>query len=339
MSYKKPKLDSKHYEDLFNALPSLEGKTIGITGTTSGTGFVAASACGKLGANVILLNRSSERSKKAYWELIQETPNANFIQIECDLQSFDSVRKAAEEITEVCSDGLDVICNNAGVMALEDLPTEDGFDVQIQTNHLSHFLLVKLVFPLLKKAASLREEARIVNHSSIARKQPKKVLESKYLEKNGGNLGGNGSSIFFGGARWLRYNQSKLANAAFTACLHEKLQAVDSKIKAMVAHPGLAETDLQSTTVKQGGMGRWITEQMMKVGQSREDGALGILRCIADPEIMSGQFVGPGMGGMFTAMKGRAESFPLEEFYDNRFTKDLLWKKSCEAIKEDFEIS
>ena len=339
MSYLKPNLESKHYENLFNSLPSLEGKSIAITGTTSGTGYVAANACGKLGANVILLNRSSERSDKSLADLLNGTPNGSFRQIECDLQSFDSVKKSVREIESSCPEGLDVICNNAGVMALEDMPTIDGYDVQMQTNHLSHFLLVKLLFPLLQKAAESRGEARIVNHSSIARKQPKKTLEAKYLEKNGGNLGGNGSSMFLGGARWLRYNQSKLANAAFTACLHSKLSSVNSKIKAMVAHPGLAETDLQSTTVKEGGMGKWITSQMMKTGQSREDGALGIIRCIADPEVQSGQFVGPGMGGMFTAMKGEAHCYPLEEFYDNPATKNLLWEKSCEAINEKFEIS
>ena len=338
MSYSKPNLDSKHYENLFNSLPSLEGKSVAITGTTSGTGFVAANASGKLGANVILLNRSSERADKALIDLRQETPNANFNQIECDLQSFDSVRNAVKQIEDACPNGLDVICNNAGVMALEDMATVDGYDVQMQTNHLSHFLLVKRLMPLLKKAAEMRGEARIVNHSSIARKQPKKTYEAKFLEKNGGNLGGNGSSLFFGGARWLRYNQSKLANAAFTACLHDKLSAANSKIKAMVAHPGLAETDLQSTTVKEGGMGKWITEQMMKVGQSREDGALGILKCIADPEVESGQFVGPGMGGMFTAVKGEAFCYPLEKFYDNETTRNLLWQKSCDAINESFDI-
>ena len=339
MSYQKPGLLSKHYDELFNSLPTLETKTIAITGTTSGTGFVAANACGKLGAKVILLNRPSERSKKGLSDLIAMSPNGNFNQVDCDLQDFESVRLAASELESICPEGIDVICNNAGVMALEDIPTKDGFDVQMQTNHLSHFLLVKLIFPLLEKAADLRGEARIINHSSIARKQPKKVLEAKYLERKGGNLGGNGSSMFFGGARWLRYNQTKLANAAFTACLHEKLNAMGSKVKAMVAHPGLAETDLQSTTVKDGGMGKWITNQMMKTGQSREDGALGILRCIADPNVKSGQFVGPGMGGMFTAMKGEAHCYPLEEFYDNPATKNLLWEKSCEAIGEKFEIS
>ena len=86
------------------------------------------------------------------------------------------------KINELCIDGLDVLCNNAGVMALKDKATIDGFDVQMQTNHLSHFLLTKLCMALLEKASQLRDEARIVNHSSIARFQTKRLKE-KFLEK------------------------------------------------------------------------------------------------------------------------------------------------------------
>ena len=89
--------------------------------------------------------------------------------------------------------------------------------------------------------------------------------EEKFLEKKGGNLGGDGGNLMFGGGRWERYAQTKLANAAFTACLHEKLQKNNSKIRAMVAHPGLAESDLQSTTVEDGGMGSFFTKYIMVV--------------------------------------------------------------------------
>ncbi|OUX18411.1 MAG: hypothetical protein CBE09_04000 [Rhizobiales bacterium TMED249] len=337
MAYRKADIPSKHFDNLFNRLPSLKGKTIAITGTTSGTGFVAAEACGKLGANVLLLNRPSERANSALATLQINNSQGNFLAIDCDLQSFDSVKEAADKVHEFCPNGLDVLCNNAGVMALEDTATLDGFDVQMQTNHLSHFLLTKLTFNLLEKASEAKGEARIVNHSSIARKQVKK-LESAYLMKNGGNLGGNGSSIFLGGARWERYGQTKLANATFTACLHNKLTAKNSNIKALVAHPGLAETELQSTTVKDGGMGKWFTGQLMKIGQSREDGALGILTCIAHSDVCSGQFFGPGMGGMFTANRGPAMGYSLEKSYDNPATRDLLWNLSCEAIGAEFNI-
>jgi len=131
----------------------MEGKTVAITGTTSGTGFVAAQACGKLGARVLLLNRPSTRADAALNDLQSQNSNADFTQIDCDLQSFSSVRGAAKNLRALCPKGLDVLCNNAGVMALEDTATEDGFDVQMQTNHLSHFLLTKLCFDLLEKAA------------------------------------------------------------------------------------------------------------------------------------------------------------------------------------------
>ena len=269
-------------------------------------------------------------------DLKKNNPEAELFLVECDLQSFESVRKAAKEVVKLCPKGLDALCNNAGVMALKDIATSDGFDVQMQTNHLSHFLLTKKLMPSLKKAADNNGESRVVNHSSISRFGVKS-LEAQYLEKKGGNLGGNGRRMmFFPQARWKRYSQTKLANAAFTACLSEKLNNSNSNIKALVAHPGLSVTDLQHTTIIDGGMGTWMTSQMMKSGQTKEDGAIGIIKCMTDPTLDSGKFVGPGAGKM--AMKGPVISFDLEPFYDNQHTKDLLWTKSCEAIGEDFII-
>lgn len=119
----------------------------------------------------------------------------------------------------------------------------------MQVNHLSHFLLVKEIYPLLQKAEEVDGEARIVTHSSIARDSPRTRLKAKYLGKNGGNLGGNGNSMIFGGARWQRYHQTKLANVVFVRALHNKFQEKGSKIKAMSAHPGLAATSLQVITL------------------------------------------------------------------------------------------
>ena len=98
-----------------------------------------------------------------------------------------------------------------------------------------------------------------MNHSSIARKQVKS-LEAAYLQRNGGDLGGNGASMFFGGAAGFDMAKQN-CRAAFTACLHEKLQASGSKVKARCS-PGLAETDLQSTTVRESGMGEWFASNL-----------------------------------------------------------------------------
>lgn len=332
MSYSKPTIVSKHYASFAQRLPRQEGRTVAITGTTSGTGFVAARTAAELGARVLLLNRESTRASSSLDALRSAVPQGDFEPVVCDLQSFASVRTAAQRVHALCPSGLDVLCNNAGVMALEDVATADGFDVQMQTNHLSHFLLTKLLWPLLEQST----DARVVNHSSIARLSVK-TLEARYLGKNGGSLGGNGSSMLFGGARWVRYGQTKLANAAFTAALHARAQQAGSSVKALVAHPGLANTELQVTSIREGGMGALFTGLMMRTSQSSEDGALGILSGMFLPEAESGQFWGPGASMM--AMKGPATSFPLERRYDNEATRELLWAESCKAIGEDFELS
>lgn len=339
MAYQPPALQPVHFPAFRASLPSMAGKTVVITGTTSGTGKAAATVLAELGAKVVLLNRASERSDAMLAELTRALPDAELHSVACDLQSFASVEAAAEQVRELCPEGVHVLCNNAGVMALKDEATGDGFDVQMQTNHLSHFLLTQQLMPLLERAAEASGEARVVNHSSVARMNPKKTLIADYLEKRGGSLGGDGNGLqntLFLGPRWLRYNQSKLANCAFTAALHHRLVAKGSAVKALVAHPGLAATGLQQTTVKDGGMGSLFTGLMMRMSQSIEDGALGILSCMCLPDVQSGQFYGPGSGT--TAMKGEAKPFALEPYYDNEDTRELLWRKSTEAIGRDFVI-
>ncbi len=329
---------SKHFPAFRDRLPLLAGKTVVITGTTSGTGNVAADTVAGLGAKLVVLNRKSGRSAASFALLTAANSDAEAHQVECDLQSFDSVRAAAETVRSLCPEGVDVLCNNAGVMALGDQATVDGFDVQMQTNHLSHFLLTQELMPLLERAAEgsgagTSSEARIVNHSSVARLRPSKTLLPQFLERNGGNLGGDGTRVqnmMFGGPRWLRYNQSKLANAAFTAALHHRLTEQGSAIKALVAHPGFASTHLQQTSAEEGGMSSLLSNFGNRFAQSAEDGAMGILSCMLLPEAKSGEFWGPGSGT--NAMRGPAEPFALESFYDNEETRNLLWTKSVEAI-------
>jgi len=102
--------------------------------------------------------------------------------VECDLRSFASVEAAAKRVAELCPEGVHVLANNAGVMALPDEATGDGFDVQMQTNHLSHFLLTRELMPLLERAAEADGEARVVNHSSGARMFPQRTLLPRFLE-------------------------------------------------------------------------------------------------------------------------------------------------------------
>eukprot|EP00164_Ancoracysta_twista_P002957 GFYU01003937.1.p1 GENE.GFYU01003937.1~~GFYU01003937.1.p1 ORF type:complete len:343 (-),score=107.63 GFYU01003937.1:203-1231(-) len=333
-AYQKPEIQSVHYPKFKAALPSMKGKTVAITGTTTGVGHQAALCCAQLGADVILLNRKSERSEKALKSLSDAVPDATFTAINCDLQSFKSVEAAAEELTEEF-DSLDVLINNAGVMGLDDYATKDGYDVQMQTNHLSHFLLTRELMPLLEAAAKEKGDARIVNHTSAARRGSK--LSAKHLEKNGGDLGGDANGCMpFSGARWERYHQSKLANAVFTHALADKLKARGSKVKALVAHPGLAATNLQETTASSGGMGHSFTKRFMSGAQSIEDGAMGIIKCACDPSVQNGTTHGP-TGKVTGWMKGPAKELPMKsepKAVRDEKARDLLWTVSEKAVGE-----
>ena len=309
-----------------NHTQDLSGKVAVITGTTSGTGYICARELAKLGASVLLLNRESERSVAALEKLQAEVPKGNFEAITCDLQSFASVRSAIDAI-KAKHDRLDILCNNAGVMALPDKATVDGYDVQMQTNCLSHFLLTKELFPLLKKS----EDARVVNQTSMARMGG--PLEAKYFGKNGGDLGGDGdgeSSSSFGGPRWDRYHQTKLGNCAFTYGLKEKLEAAKvSNVKSLLAHPGLALTSLQSTTAATGGMD--ADSPFMDNAQSAEDGASGIIRACADKEAVSGNFYGPEQWAGFP------DILPPEDHLLDPQNIQTNWA-GCEAAVGEFVV-
>jgi NAD(P)-dependent dehydrogenase (short-subunit alcohol dehydrogenase family) len=240
------------------------------------------------------------------------------------LQDFSSVKKAGEIIKNKYG-VVDIMCANAGVMALEDKATKDGYDVQMQTNHLSQFMLIKDLMPCLKKAKDLRGSARIAIHSSSARYETRwsggGKLEAKYFEKNGGNLGGNGNSVLFGGARWIRYHQSKLANAVLAQALNDHLDGTG--ISATVADPGLALTNLQQTTNSDGGMGwnMWI----MRFSQTAEDGSMPILSACFKEEVGAGKIWAPSMSG---GLKGPAVLKPLEPVCLDQQSRTLLWEKS-----------
>lgn len=309
-----------------NHTQDMSGRVAVITGTTSGTGYVCARELAKRGATVLLLNRQSERSVASLKKLQQEVPEATFEDITCDLQDLASVRAAIATIRSH-HDKLDVLCNNAGVMALEDRATKDGFDVQMQTNCLSHFLLTKELFPLLAKS----DDARIVNHSSGARRGP--PLDIKYFGNNGGDLGGDGTDVenmSFDGPRWRRYQQTKLGNAVFTTGLKARLDKAGlTHIKALLAHPGLALTQLQATTAQTGGMA--ADSPFMQQAQSQEDGATGIIRACMDPKASSGDFYGP------EGWTGFPELLPLEDLLLDADNIRVNWE-GCEAAVGEFRF-
>jgi len=277
-------VSSVWFDDFLKKLPSLKGKRIAITGTTSGTGWCAAKTCIKLGAEVFILNRDSGRAKIALQEMQAVSPEAKVHHIPCDLMDFSNVRAAAKMLGKlVIDEGLDVLCCNAGIMYYPDEATVDGHDIQMQVNHLSHFLLVKELMPCLQVAAKLRGEARVVTMSSVARRGP--ALQAKFLSaKMGGKMGGSERD---------RYVQSKQANVLFTFELHNRLKAAGhGNIKALVCTPGFCDTNLFSR-----GMLRLACCVKKCLFQSQEDGTMGLLKCMAEEGIESGQLFVPEQTG------------------------------------------
>jgi len=252
--------------------------------------------------------------------------------IPCDLQNMASVKAAVEKIKSKY-DSINVLCNNAGMTSLEDYATKDGYDVQMQTNHLSHFLLTKELFPLLQRAKELRGEARTVNHSSAARKFPRTPLKPEYFCKHGGNLGGNSNSMPTGGATWERYccyHQTKLANAVFTKTLAARLDG--SGIKALVAAPGLAATNLQTTANETGRLRGMMW--MMKFAQSAEDGTMPLLMCCVGEGMENGEFYEPRAG---MSIWGPAVKVKWDGLSSAEESAKILWEKSEQACGE-FQI-
>lgn len=332
------------FPDFVDALPAMQGKRVAITGTTTGTGYIAAEVCARKGAEVVLLNRDSTRATEAVKALRSSCPNAVFVSIPCDLQDFASVRtvKAAFESHFGASAALDVLACNAGVMAFPDKPTKDGFDVQMHTNHLSHFLLVKELLPNLKVAATEHGEARIVNHTSGARNGG--PLEAKYLCKNGeGNLGGDATAACF-----ERYHQSKLANAVFTLALEAKLaRAGLTAIKPVFCTPGLAATglvgNLETSGTNPGCIFGAIFGCMNSIlCQSGPDGTMPLLHSMFGAQIQPGDLVRPSKGpGGETYGPPKVSRRPLEKKDDvcvDPKSQDMLWTQSEAAIGESFEI-
>uniref|UniRef100_A0A7S2KDW4 Protochlorophyllide reductase n=1 Tax=Leptocylindrus danicus TaxID=163516 RepID=A0A7S2KDW4_9STRA len=239
-------------------LSDMKGKVVAITGTTEGSiGYYTALAAVSKGAKLLLLlNRDTDRSYEAEQKIkahAKATDQECFVRtVVCDLSNLYLVKNAALAVNETVADGyggLDVLVNCAGVCALPDERTVDGFDVQMQVNMLSHFLLTKLLMDSLELAAETRGEARVVMHTCAFRGIPNRMLKPEMFQIcPEGTLGGDGK-WFLGDlvkqkGPFSRYQQSKLANASFSMALHMKLQAVGSKVKSIVVDPGFAKTNL-----------------------------------------------------------------------------------------------
>ncbi len=281
-------------------IPSQKGKVVIVTGATSGLGKEVSSILGCKNATVIMAVRNMEKAQSVAKEIHQAYPNAKLEIRKLELASLKSVKEFAEGFLKEYN-RLDILINNAGVMACPFELTEDGFEMQMGVNHLGHFALTGLLMPLLQKT----ENSRIIATSSIAHRQ---------------------GNIDFKDISWAKrkfnttkaYADSKLANLYFTYELARKLAGKPDCPMVTAAHPGFTITELQRHSL----IFRILNPLL---SQKVDKGSLPTLRASLDTDAKSGGYFGPKG---FMEMKGNpvlVKSSPLS--YSSEKARQL-WELS-----------
>ena len=284
-------------------LPDQTGRTFVVTGANSGIGLAAARALGRAGARVVLAVRDTAKGERA----ASSIPGGAEVR-KLDLADLSSVRAFADGWDA----DLDVLVNNAGVMAPPLKRTADGFELQIGTNHLGHFALTNLLLPRIRD--------RVVTVSSGVHHIGSIRLDDLNWERGGYN-------------RWRAYAQSKLANLLFTAELQRRLTQAGSDVRAVAAHPGYAATNLQSHTEN------FIQNAFMAIGnkvfaQSDEMGALPTLFA-ATQDIPGDSYVGPDG---FAEQRGHPKLVGRSGAAKDADVAGKLWERSEELTGVGFPL-
>ena len=257
-------------------IPDQTGRRAIVTGANSGLGFETALALAGHGAEVTLAVRDMAKGEAAAEQIRARSPLASIEVRRLDLADLASIDEFAWLWRESHPDGLDLLINNAGIMAIPRRNTADGFEMQLGTNHLGHFALTGRLLE------AIRPEGRIVTVSSQAHRMGRIDFEDLMGERKYG--------------AWRAYGQSKLANLLFMRGLAERLERAGSTIASVAAHPGFASTHLQAVAPEMKGRG-WqvkIMDGVNKVmAQSAAMGALPTLYAATFPAIRSGDYVGP----------------------------------------------
>lgn len=290
-------------------IPDQTGKIAIITGANSGIGYDAARELAKKNATVIMACRDKAKGDKAAGMILDDYPRAKVQVMQLDLADLDSVKGFAEKFhTEY--DRLDILINNAGIMAVPYGLTADGFERQFGTNHLGHFALTGLLLDLLLGT----EGARVVTISSTGHRMGKIDFDDLNSEKS-----------YF---KWGAYGQSKLANLLFAYELQRRLAAAGSSTISVAAHPGYTATNLQS--------GTFFKFLNPIFGQDQEMGALPTLYAATSPEVNGCDYIGPDG---FMEQRGYPKKVHSNGASHDEAIARKLWQLSEEltGVKFDFE--
>ncbi len=292
-------------------IPDLSGRTAVVTGANSGLGFETSLALARAGAEVILACRDQSKGADALERLTASAPSGTVSLATLDLADLTSVRAFASGF-HGAHQGLDLLINNAGVMAIPRRETADGFEMQFGTNHLGHFALTGL----LLDALLARPGARVVTVSSSVAQMGRIHFDDLQGVRTYG--------------KWRAYAQAKLANQLFTVELGRRTARHGIDLVSVAAHPGYAATNLQAVGPQMTGSGLMarITDiGNSLIGQSPAGGALPSLYAATAPGVSSGQYFGPDG---FMALRGAPTAVPLVKAARDAAVADRLWGVSEE---------
>ncbi|MFD3973479.1 oxidoreductase [Streptomyces cyaneofuscatus] len=300
-------------------MPDLSGRTAVVTGANSGIGAVTALALARSGARTVLACRDAERGRRALEAVRRAAPRSDTRLVRLDLADLASVAEAADTIAKEVDGRLDLLVNNAGVMALPLLRTADGFEMQFGTNHLGHFALTLRLLPVLGVAGP----ARVVTLSSLGHRIGRIDLDDLNAERGYG--------------KWGAYAQSKLANLLFTAELDRRARASGRDLLALAAHPGLSATELGQAGPKLSGR-NWAAklERASRLyTQPASAGALPILYAATLPDAPGASYYGPRHLGETRGAPGPARRSARAR--DMGIAR-ALWKESARLTGLDADL-
>ncbi|GAB2775829.1 SDR family NAD(P)-dependent oxidoreductase [Nocardioides salsibiostraticola] len=260
-------------------IPDQSGRTAVVTGANGGLGLETTRALAARGAHVVMAARNQDKAVAARDEILGEIPDASLEIVPLDLGSLDSVATAAEVIL-AAHDRIDLLVNNAGLMAMPERQTSDGFEMQFGVNHLGHWALTSALLPAIVATPG----ARVVTVCSTAMHVGHPVDPENPHLRNGAY------------GPWKAYGQAKLANRHFASGLQQVFDRLGADAVSLTAHPGLTHSDLQSTTVAENPddvFGKIAHVLTRTGGMTTARGALSQLRAATDPRATPGAVYGP----------------------------------------------
>ncbi|KAE8974572.1 hypothetical protein PR002_g25871 [Phytophthora rubi] len=311
-------------------IPSQSGKLVVITGANSGIGYQAALELARKGADVVLACRSEARGKQAEQRLrdaLASSPGAGTVKFMLlDVSDLSSVKRFAQEFNAT-HHRLDLLINNAGVMAVPYAKTVDGYERQFATNHLGHFALTAQLFPLLRQSAP----SRVVNVSSLAHLSAKlEPFTTGPRIMRSDDKGYSASEV---------YAESKLCNLLFTFELTRRLKAQNvSGVTSVVAHPGFTSTNLMGPPSSEGG---WLSRLLWRVGgllpvlQDAPTGALPTLYAATALDVESDDYYGPGN---YFEIWGPPKRVQAKATAHDKVAAQNLWEESERLAKVKFDV-